>query len=508
MRIGRVIFFLFLIAGLYAYRKDYNSENPRVYVSNFENVLGTSFEMKVSAESAEIADLAEETALAEIDRLSGILSGYDTSSEFSQWQKTLGRPVSISKELFDVLTLFDQWRNLTHNGLNASIQGFSLLWKEAEKNQQLPSISSIEDVVKDVEKKHWLLDAENHTATHLSKVPLMTNTFVKTYIINAAARKVQDIPGIRSVLINIGGDIVALGEVKEDVHISDPLASAENDLPVSTIQINNKAIATSGNYRRGFMINGKWYSHIIDPRTGMPVTNVISATVVANTATDAGALATAFNVLGPKEGMQLANSIPGIEYLVITKDGGHYESKGWHTMELQSSNISERNTTQNPDSEQWQKSLTQGGPELTINLELSKFEGRFRRPFVAIWIENSNKETVKNLALWFNKPKWLPDLKSWYIKNYASYNTGQSDLSTISSATRPPGIYALKWDMKDDKGNSVPPGKYTVYIEAAREHGTYQLIRQEIDCRNKPQSIQIKGNVEIAAASLEYKKNK
>ena len=127
---------------------------------------------------------------------------------------------------------------------------------------------------------------------------------------------------------------------------------------------------------------------------------------------------------------------------------------------------------------------------------------------MAIWIENSNKETVKNLALWFNKPKWLPDLKSWYLKNYASYNTGQSDLSTISSATRPPGEYALKWDMKDDKGNSVPPGKYTVYIEAAREHGTYQLIKQEIDCRNKAQSIQIKGNVEIAAASLEYKKNK
>jgi FAD:protein FMN transferase len=508
MRFSRVVIFLLLIAGLFSYRKATKNESLQVYVSNFENVLGTSFEMKVSAVSSEIADQAEVTALAEVDRLSGILSGYDSSSEFSQWQKTLGHPVSISKELFDVLTLFDQWRSLTHGGLNASTQAVSILWKEAGETQQLPSASAIEVVVKQVQQKHWILDAANQTATHVSIIPLMTNTFVKSYIINAAARKVQDIPGIKSVMINIGGDIVSLGVVEEEVHISNPLANAENDLPLSVIRIDNKAVATSGNYKRGFMINGQWYSHIIDPRTGMPVKKVISATVVADNATDAGALATAFNVLDPKEGMQLANSIPGIDYLVITKDGERFESKGWHAMEQKTSTLTASGFVQNRDMEQLQKAFLQGGPELTINLELSKFEGRFRRPFVAVWIENSNKETVRNLALWFNKPKWLPDLKSWYNKNYASYNTSQTNLSTISSATRPPGEYALKWDMKDDKGNSLPPGKYTVYIEAAREHGTYQLIKQEIDCRNKSQSIQMKGNVEIAAASLEYKKNK
>lgn len=335
----------------------------------------------------------------------------------------------------------------------------------------------------------------------------MTNTFVKSFIINAAARKVIDMPGIKSVTINIGGDIVVLGEGKEVVSISNPLADAENDLPIAKISIGNKAVATSGNYRRGFMINGKWYSHIIDPRTGMTAGKVISATVVANNATDAGALATAFNVLEPAEGMQLANSIQGTEYLVITREGERYESKGWRALELNTIKSADNKDAQNPGLEELKKSFSQEGPELTINLELSKFEGRFRRPFVAIWIENSNKETVRTLALWFNKPKWLPDLKSWYSKNYASYNTSQSDITTISSATRPPGEYALKWDMKDDKGNVVPPGKYTVYIEAAREHGTYQLIKQEIDCRNKSQIIKLKGNVEIMAASLEYKKN-
>jgi FAD:protein FMN transferase len=506
MRFSRVFFILLLITGLYSYRKANNDGVFQVYVSHFENVLGTSFEMKVSAGSPVIADQAEWIALAEIDRLSAILSGYDSASEFCQWQKTLGYPVSISTELFEVLELFDQWRTLTRGGLNASTQTMSLLWKDAGIKQQLPAVSAIDAEVERVQQNHWELNSVNRTATHLSTVPLMANSFVKSFIINAAAKKVLAIPGIKFVMINIGGDIVVLGDLKEEVHISNPLANAENDLPLASIMIVNKAVATSGNYRRGFMINGKWYSHIIDPRTGIPSEKVISATVVADKATDAGALATAFNVLDPAESMQLANSIPGTEYLVITKDGKKLESKGWRSLEQSNSKMMEVNQAQNLGNGHSQNVLLQSGPELTINLELSKFEGRFRRPFVAVWIENSNKETVRNLVLWFNKPKWLPDLKSWYYKNYAAFSTTQSDLSTISSATRPPGEYALKWDMKDDKGNSVPPGKYTVYIEAAREHGTYQLIQQEIDCRNKSHVIQMKGNIEIASASLEFKK--
>ncbi len=297
MRFNRTFFTLLLITVLYSYREVNTNEGVQVYVSHFENVLGTSFEMKVAAESSVIADQAEEAALAEIDRLSTILSGYDTASEFSKWQKTLGYPVSISPTLFSVLELFDQWRSLTGGGLNASAQAISLLWKEAEKSQKLPAISTLAAVVGRVQQNHWSLDPVNRTATHLSSVPLMTNTFVKSFIINAAARKVLDMPGIQSVTINIGGDIVVLGNGKEVVHISNPLANAENDLPLSKISIENSAVATSGNYRRGVMINGKWYSHIIDPRTGMPAGKVISATVVAKNATDAGALATAFNVL-------------------------------------------------------------------------------------------------------------------------------------------------------------------------------------------------------------------
>src|SRR5215831_15934864 len=90
------------------------NENPKskrshLYISQYENVLGTSMEIKVSARSQQEASIAEATALAEISRLSKILSGYDPDSEFSRWLKTSGKAVPVSKELFEVLSLFDEW---------------------------------------------------------------------------------------------------------------------------------------------------------------------------------------------------------------------------------------------------------------------------------------------------------------------------------------------------------------------------------------------------------------
>jgi hypothetical protein len=64
----------------------------------------------------------------------------------------------------------------------------------------------------------------------------------------------------------------------------------------------------------------------------------------------------------------------------------------------------------------------------------------------------------------------------------------------------------VKWDGRDSQGKPVKPGRYAVCMEAAREHGTYQLIRQEMEFNGTAQSVPLKGNVEIAAANLEYRK--
>ena len=77
---------------------------------------------------------------------------------------------------------------------------------------------------------------------------------------------------------------------------------------------------------------------------------------------------------------------------------------------------------------------------------------------------------------------------------------------SVSSATRQAGKYNLKWDGKDNQGKFVKPGKYTIFIEAAREHGTYQLLRSEMDFRSAAKQFSLPGNTEIASASLDYRK--
>jgi thiamine biosynthesis lipoprotein len=466
--------------------------SSKLFVSHFENVLGTSMELKVLAGSAKDASAAESAATKEIARLQKILSAYDDQSEFSAWLKTSNQPIRVSPELFEVLGLFDQWRITTIGALDASAEVITKLWKQAAARQQVPTVQELAAAVAQVKETHWQLDPVAHTATHLSHAPLMLNSFAKSYIIKHAADAALASGGVRAVVVNIGGDLVILGDIKETVQISDPKADAENDPPMDQLALANRAVATSGNYRRGELIGGHWYSHIVDPRTGQPADAVISATVVASSATDAGALATAFNVLTPAESARLAADMPGVEYLIITRSGERVASPGWHLLE--SPAIPSKSGAE-PDF------------ELVINLEINlQKEGFAKRPYVAVWVEDENHAPVRTIALWHERDRYLPELKSWFLKNRDLYNTDKNALGTVSSATRSAGKYTLKWDGKDDRGNPVKQGAYTIKIEAAREHGTYQLMRQDLNWNDAPQSFNLPGNVEIASASLEYRK--
>ncbi len=469
-----------------------------LYVSQFENVLGTSMEVKIRAASENKAVQAENAIVNEIKRLNQILSGYDQQSEFNRWLKTYQEAIPVSAELMEVLQLFEDWKKRTDGALDASAQVIGTVWKNAAAQKSLPAENTIREAIVEVQNQHWQLNAKAQTATHLSHSPLMMNSFAKSYIIRKAAESAMKIADVDGAVINIGGDIVVLGNIVETIQISNPKADAENDQPIDVLHLNGAAIATSGNYRRGVMINEKWYSHIVDPRNGMPADNIISATVVSPNATDAGALATAFNILNPEESEKIASNIPGTEYLLITKDGQRISSPGWDLLRVPDANT---NSQLLYNQEQWNK-----GYELLVNLELAQLPGFGRRPFVAVWVEDKDKKSVRTIAVWFNKERWLHDLRLWYSGNYASFNGTVNTMASISSATRSAGKYSLKWDGKDNKGNFVAPGKYTIYIEAVREHGTYQLIKQEMDLSNKAQIAILEGNVEITGASFEYRK--
>jgi thiamine biosynthesis lipoprotein len=464
----------------------------QVYFYNYENVLGTSLMLKVAAQSESVASKAESIALGEIDRLSGILNTYDPESEFSRWQKTLNSDVPVSEELFEVMSLFNEWQSKTGGALNAAIGIASDLWKKADETEIIPANSELSEAVDVMQKNHWTLNEEKMTARHLTNDPLVFNSFVKSYIINKASDEVMKIDGVSSALISIGGDIVVAGEMPEEIGIADPERYADNNDPLMIIKIEGKAVATSGNYKRGFMVGDEWYSHILDARTAIPANDIIAATVVSEDAVEAGAMATAFNILTPEESINLAKQVPGLEFLIITNDGKQIESEGWNKLEINTENVTI-------------PSEAAADYEMNIEFEITRFQGRSPRPYIAVWVENEKDEPVRTLALWFNNYRWLPDLRRWYTKHFEK--TPQYEyMQAVTSATRSAGKYTVSWDVNDENGNSIKPGKYTVYIEASREHGTYQLIKKEIELNRRAQHIDIEGGVEISYAAIQYNK--
>lgn len=474
----------------------------QVYRYNYENVLGTSAEIRVLAGSEEAADQAQAAAMDEIERLNGVLSGYTPASEFSRWVKTSGQAVAVSPELAEVLGLFDTWRGRTGGALDASAEAASRLWKRAAAEGHVPSDAALAEVAKEISQAHWSLDPAAGTATHLDSTPLVLNSLAKSYVIGKAAGVAAASENVTGVVVNIGGDIVARGNLVEPVNIADPRSGADNT-SIASIGLENRAVATSGNYRRGVEIGGQHYSHIIDPRTAQPAGDVISSTVVAPNAAEAGALATAFSVLKPAESARVAAKMPGVEYLLVRNNGEKFASAGWSALAAKAVT---RSVPVAP-------MMAVGGAfdtstELVINVELGRLDGmRAKRPYLAAWIVDQDKFPVRTVALWFEKPRWLNELRAWYKDDRLRSMAEGTDITrTVSSATRSPGKYSLKWDGKDNAGKLVKAGKYTVMIECAREHGSYQLLHQEIDFNGKPQQFNLPGGSEIASASLEYRK--
>jgi FAD:protein FMN transferase len=471
-----------------------------------ENVMGTSLELIVRAETLVAARDAEVRALAEIDRLSRIFSGYDEASEFRRWQDAPGRPLRIADELFDVLKASDHWHARSGGAFDPRVEGFSRLWSTCERAGRLPIAEEIADARPSPTAPAWRLDPASRTAERLPGGPVSLNAIAKGYIVEKACEAAtRDDRRIDGVLLNVGGDLRAAGSVARRIGIAAPRGDSEATDPLAVVEVRDQAVATSGDAQRGFRINGRWYSHIFDPRTGMPACGVIAATVIADRSAEADALATALNVLAPEIGLKLVESQPGVACLIVAADGSVARSARWQEYERPLLMLAQAPSTPTHWADGW---------EFRIDFEINRPEdggGRYRRPYVAVWVENAEGFPVRNLILWVSQTgsgpfQWLPDLKRWYLADQARKKLDKTELVlTLSRPTRPPGKYSVVWNGLDDHKKPLPRGKYTICIDAAREHGTSQSIRIPVTVDGQRFSSEDKGNVEIKAASVTFR---
>ncbi len=305
------------------------------FVFHQENVLGTSFELRAWTADGQSAEEAERRALAEIDRLELVFSSFAPTSEFRRWQNRRGQETAISPELWEILQRSDQWQKVSGGIFNPASEAFSQVWKQAARENRPASPKDLSLCAERAAQPLWHPNPSEQAATYITECPLTLNAIAKGYIVDRACDAAFRSGGAVSALtLNIGGDLRVCGDRTQVIGVTDPDNDAENALPFACVRLQNGALATSGDWRRGFRIGNTFYSHIVDPRTGTPVDAVRSASVIAPDAADADALATVFSILTPERSVALADTLPDIGCLLIARNSQVWRSAAWREREM------------------------------------------------------------------------------------------------------------------------------------------------------------------------------
>ena len=291
--------------------------------------MGSRFELIAVTSDSALASEAIARGYREIDRIEQLISSWRPDSETSSINSSAGvKPVKVSRELYDLIYRCIKVSKLTQGAYDISFAGIGSLWQfDGQTVSDLPDSNQVASAVTRVNYQNIILDPQQGTV--FLKHPGMRIGFGsvgKGYAANRAMEVMKE-NGIRSGLVDAGGDIITWGPDKKrkawSMGIADPNQPSRM---MAWLSLQDMALVTSGDYEKYFYHQGRRYGHILDPRTGYPVTGIKSVSILCPDAELADALATAVFVLGKVEGLQLINQLNGVEGLIITDDDRILES--------------------------------------------------------------------------------------------------------------------------------------------------------------------------------------
>lgn len=462
-------------------------------------VLGTSLDLQVCTLTQADADKAHIAVMAEVERLRKILSTYDAGTDLGKVNASR-EVVKVSKEVIEVLKLYDQWLGKSKGAFSGRLGSLIGAWKDAATGGKMPEKAAIAALVEGEKAPLWKIDEAAGTVQRLTDETINIDSLGKGFIVSRAAAAGKASSGVRGLLLNIGGDITAVGTSSRTgieewrVGVADPAHSADNAAPLVTVKLAGYSIATSGSYERGYTVGGTRLSHILDPRNGYPIDSpdapggkknplVASATVIAKDNPTANALATSLCVLSPTEGMALISATPGAEALVVLLDGKQVRSGGFARYEAADTVAAGKG---------WPN-----GAQVTVNLsQTTTFRGR---PYVAVWVQDAKGNLVTTLAEWGNNQKYINSLTNWF-----RVARNDPNMRNVTRATRPAGKYTLVWDGKDSTGKAGPLGQYQVFVETSYEHGGHSVSSTTVTCGEKSVTATIPATQHIDAVAVVY----
>lgn len=305
----------------------------------------------------------------------------------------------------------------------------------------------------------------------------------KGYVIDRAMQVAQRTSGVEGLMVDIGGDLRVQGHAPSPdgwrVAVAEPGRLQDNAEPAEVLRLGHGALAFSGPGLRG--------PHVLD-RNGRP--SLISAAAYAPTAADADALSTALCAMTPEEGLALAGRLDGHEALVIDAEGRRHLSAGW-------GRLAEPRLILAQAPAAWPANFG-----LTIDYEIPRqSNGLAQPPYVVVWITDASGAPIRTLAAMGADARFIDENFIWWRRVGRTMGHG---IDAVARPTRRPGRYSLTWDGRDDKGQPAPLGRYTVHIEATREHGSHGYQTFDLALGVQAISVEAPGNDELGPAAVRY----
>lgn len=293
-------------------------------------LMGNHFEISVVSPDAYWAKQRIDAAVKEIRRIESLLTTFNDESDTNRINQYAGiRPVVVSAEIIQLIERSKRISEVTQGAFDITYGSVDKsLWNFDTQMTSLPDKKTAKKSVKLINYKNIEIDATRFTVFLKEEgMRIGFGGIGKGYAAEMAKSLLKRM-GVGSGVVNASGDLTAWGNQPNGLPWTIGIANPNlSDEIFSYLNITDMAVATSGNYEKYVMIDGKRYSHTIDPKTGLPVSGIKSVTIISSNAEIADAMATPVTIMGVKAGLHMINQIKNIEAIIVTDDDKIYTSK-------------------------------------------------------------------------------------------------------------------------------------------------------------------------------------
>lgn len=291
--------------------------------------MGNRFVITVAADNAQVGESLIDDAIGEIKRIELLLTTFSEDSQTNEINENAGvKPVRVDSEVFGLIERAQKISELTGGTFDLSYgsldKGF---WNFDKTMTKLPDPKTAKEKVKLINFKNIILNKTSSTVFLKEKgMRIGFGGIGKGYAADKAADLLKS-KGVKSGIVNASGDLITWGNQPNGSPWT--ISLAHPDIPThafSKLNISNLAVATSGNYEKYVVIDGKKYAHTINPKTGYPVSGIKSVSIICPIAELADALATPVTILGVNDGLGLINQIKGVACVIVDDHNNVYKS--------------------------------------------------------------------------------------------------------------------------------------------------------------------------------------